>query len=139
MVASALVVVWDRYYLREYVSSGDFFVIDRLILIPSFLLVLGLMKGKKIISDLQQKINLPIIVRNWKPLLLIGLLFTISVYTYNVALGIEKAAVVGVFRNSAYPIAAFLGAFLFQQKISSKQWLSFSLLVVAIFLGSFTN
>ena len=67
---------------------------------------------------------------------LIAILFTISVYTYNVALGLEKAAVVGLFRNAAYPLAALIGAFLFRQKISAHEWLSLSFIVAAVFFGA---
>ena len=135
-LASTLAIIWDRYFLRGQISGGDFFILDRLTLIPAFLLAIVLIKRNKFAAGLWQKNYTPILFRNWKLFSTIGLLFTISVYTYNLALTLEKVALVGLFRNAAYPIAAFLGAFLFKQKISSKQWISLSLIFLAILLGA---
>jgi drug/metabolite transporter (DMT)-like permease len=131
---STLAIVWDRYFLKGQISSGVFFVFDRATLIPAFFLALFMIKPKSFMTN-RWSLS-PVFVRNWKMLTLISILFTISVYTYNVALGLEKAAVIGLFRNAAYPLAALVGAFLFQQKISSREWLSLSLIASAVFIGA---
>lgn len=135
-LASTLAIVWDRFFLKGQIPSEAFFIFDRATLIPAFLLALALIKRKTFMSGLWQS-NFPLIfARNWKMLSTIGILFTVSVYTYNLALGMEKAAVIGLFRNAAYPIAAFVGAFLFQQKISMREWVSLSLILGAVLLGA---
>ena len=136
-LASTLAIVWDRYFLKGHFSSSEFFTLDRLTLVPAFLLTLGLIKQKNFMAGIWRKSYPLIIARNWKSLAMIGALFTFSVYAYNLALGVEKAAVVGLFRNSSYPLAAFAGAFFFQQKISFREWLSLSFVASAIFLGVF--
>ena len=54
---------------------------------------------------------------------------------YNIALELEKAALVGLFRNAAYPLVAFAGTFLFKQRISKIQWVSLLLILLSMYLG----
>jgi drug/metabolite transporter (DMT)-like permease len=134
---STLAIVWDRYFLKRQITSEVFFIIDRATVIPAFFLVLFIIKPKSFTANRWATDFSRVFARNWKMLSMIAILFTISVYTYNVALGLEKAAVVGLFRNAAYPLAALVGAFLFRQKISAHEWLSLSLIVAAVFIGAF--
>lgn len=135
-IASTLAIILDRYFLSGQISSEDFFVIDRIVLLPAFLLSLLLIKRENIKVGILQKDWRPIVERNWKSLCLVGLLFTVSVYAYSFALKMETAAFVGIFRNSAYPIAAFTGAFIFKQQIASRGWISFSLIFIAIAMST---
>lgn len=136
-LASTLAIILDRFFLRGHITSNEFFVLDRLALIPAFTLTIFAIKRGKLATVVEWEIVSPILTRNWKLLSLIGILFTFSVYSYNAALAGEKAALVGLFRNAAYPFSAFIGAFIFQKKITCRQWLSLSLILAALFLGAF--
>jgi drug/metabolite transporter (DMT)-like permease len=136
-LASTLSIVWDRYFLKGHMPIEEFFILDRLVIIPAFLLTLGIIQRGDFFVGIWKDHYGSVLARNWKILSLIGLLFTLSVYTCNLALELEKAAFVGLFRNASYPIAAFAGAFFFKQNVSTKEWLSLSLVFFAIFLGVF--
>ena len=136
-IASGLAIVWDRYFLKGEMTVESFFVLDRIIIIPAFIVALLLIRRGGFEKSFLREKYVSTITNNWAFLSLIGLLFTVSVYTYNLALSVDKAALVGFFRNTAYPIAAFLGAFLFQQKIPVRRWVSLSLIGLAIALGAY--
>lgn len=135
-LASALAIIWDRQFLRGALSADQFFVFDRLLAIPAFFLALGFVGGNVFRKSHWRVNSMAITGRNWKLLCLIGLLFTVSVYTYNLALEIEKAALVSLVRNTSYPIAALIGAFMFQQQISTRRWVSLSLVILSVVLGA---
>ncbi len=134
-LASTLAIVWDRYFLKNEIPKAEFFVLDRIILIPALIITLMIYHRSVAKTSIWQPGSIQVMRRNWKLLFAIGLLFTVSVYSYNSALELENAAVVGLFRNSAYPLAAFCGAFLFARKTSLMEWISLALVVIAITLG----
>lgn len=135
-MASALAIIWDRYFLRGTLSASEFFILDRILVIPAFILVLIPLRGRQLWTGAWIADSFSILMRHWRSLSMIGLLFAISVYTYNRALGIEKVALVSLLRNVSYPMAAFIGAFAFRQQISIKRWLSFSLVLLSVLLGA---
>ncbi len=136
-VASTLAIIWDRFFLKGQIAVDEFFILDRLMLVPALIIVLFLLSRSQVGSLVRSIESSKILTRNWKSTLAIGLLFTLSVYAYNSALEVENAAVVGLFRNSAYPLAAFAGAFVFERKTSLREWVSFSIVVVAVVIGMF--
>ncbi len=135
-LASGLAIVWDRYFLKGELSGNEFFILDRVVIVPAFLLVVAIIRRNDFKKSIWKDSYLSIFTRNWQLLLSIGLLFTLSVYAYNLALALEKAALVGLFRNAAYPVAAFTGTLLFEQKVSAKKWVSLSLIVLAALCGA---
>ena len=134
-LASALAIIWDRYFLNGKFPSSEFFIIDRFTLVPAFLLSLAFIKGKNFRKSLWQNHYKYILENNWKALSSSAFLFTLSVYAYNMALELEKAALVGLFRNAAYPLAAFVGTFWFKQRLTKIQWVSLSLILLSMYLG----
>lgn len=133
---SSLVVICDRYFLRDKISEADYFALDRFLLLPAFLIVLAFVVCFKLNSD--QKMNrwLVTLKKNWFWLISISILFTAGAFFYNFALGMEKAAVVSLFRNASYPVAAFIGVFLFKHHMEKKDWVSLALVSSAILLGT---
>lgn len=135
-LASALAIIWDRYFLRGSLSSNEFFILDRLLVVPAFALLLVTLRGKQLWRGTWLADSSSVLMRNWKSLTVIGILFALSVYTYNRALEIEKVALVSLVRNVSYPMAAFIGAFAFRHQISTKRWLSFSLVLLSVLIGA---
>jgi len=133
---SGLAIVWDRFFLKEQLPSSQFFVLDRIVILPAFFIALWIIGRRSFKIDIWSSTPSGVITRNWKSLCFIGLLFTVSVYTYNLALEIEKAALVGLLRNSSYPVAAFVGAFIFKQEVSLRKWVSLFLILAAAVLGA---
>ena len=136
MIASALAIVWDRYFLKGQMTGNEFFIFDRIVLLPTFLLAVLIIRRGNFRFGSPLENSLSVLARNWKSLLAIGTLFTLSAYTYNLALELEKVALVGLFRNSAYPVAAFVGAFIFKQRTSTREWLSLALIFFAVVFGA---
>jgi len=135
-LASSLAIIWDRYFLRGALSGNEFFILDRLLIIPAFALLLISLRGKRLWAGTWLTDSASVLRRNGQSLALIGILFAVSIYTYNLALEIEKVALVSLVRNLSYPMAAFIGAFTFRQQISTKRWLSFSLVLLSVLLGA---
>jgi drug/metabolite transporter (DMT)-like permease len=134
-LASTLAIIWDRFFLKGKISPKEFFILDRLMLVPALLIVMLLLSRRDPEGKTRHAESWEAFKRNWKSAFAIALLFTLSVYAYNSALEVGTAAVVGLFRNSAYPLAAFLGTFIFQRKTSNGEWTSLALVLAAVLVG----
>jgi drug/metabolite transporter (DMT)-like permease len=133
MLASTAAMVCDRYFLKGQVGGMDYFLIDKVLLLPAALLTLlplCALSGEKLFDR-------SILARRRRELVLIGLLFFISSLAYTFALKHERAALVGLFRNASYPLAAFIGVFAFRQQISRRQWASLALVCASIAIAAF--
>jgi drug/metabolite transporter (DMT)-like permease len=136
-LASGLAIVWDRFFLKGELSSDQFFILDRIVILPSFIFIVLLVRKGRLLDSFTSIGQPGILARNWATLATIGVLFTVSTYAYNLALTTEKAALVGLARNSSYPIAAFAGTFIFEQNVTFKKWLSLALVVSAVLVSAF--
>ncbi len=135
-LVAALAVVWDRYLLKGRLTGMEFFALDRLTLLPALLIALALIRGRDFPRVFRSGFDRALLARNWIPLAAVAVLVTGSVFPYNLALEMEKAAIVGLFRNAAYPLAAFLGAFLFSHRVTGREWLSLIMVVAAMFFST---
>lgn len=133
---SSISIIVDRFFLKETLSGSDFFIIDRFTLMVSAVSTVFFIRGKNLGNFFWNRRNLSTFKTNWVNLAFISALFTISGYVYTLALAHEKAIIVGLFRISAYPIAALIGAFVFKQKLLLKEWLSLAFVCSAIMLSS---
>ena len=67
---------------------------------------------------------------------LMGITWGVASYTYAVALAGEKAAIISLVRNLAFPLTAVMGAYIFKEKISRLQIISLAVVVFAITVGA---
>ncbi|MGB3317033.1 MAG: EamA family transporter, partial [Albidovulum sp.] len=127
-------VIFDRYLLTTHLEPTNFFVWDKISVLPAVLLSL-LFAGKLRNTDFS-----PVKIFSSKKasfiIILMGLSWGIASYTYAVALSGEKAAIITLVRNLAFPLTAIIGGFIFREAIRTSQYLSLAIVVGAIFCGT---
>jgi len=114
------------------VSPSDFYILDKCLLLPSFLLTIGLLQPKEL------KLTFSKIRRNlipYKAMLLLGFFWLTSSALYGFALSLEKTTIVFIIRNLSYPLAAIIGAFWFKEHITLKRAIGFALITLSAVLG----
>ncbi|WP_299006352.1 EamA family transporter [uncultured Shewanella sp.] len=127
-------VIFDRYLLTTYLSPTDFFVWDKISVFPAVLVSLFIAGKLKNIS--LKPTGKVFTVKVILLMTLLGLSWGIASYTYAIALAGEKAAIVTMIRNLAFPLTALAGAYIFKEKIDRIQYISLTIIVVAIVCGT---
>jgi drug/metabolite transporter (DMT)-like permease len=123
--------IFDRYLLVNHFHPLEFFVWDKISVLPAvFISIVLAGRIKNINFPKSHTIGATIAI-----ILGLSVSWGIASFTYALALAGEKTAIITLVRNLAFPATAVLGGFLFREKVTVRQYISLVIVVTAIFLG----
>ncbi len=127
-------VIFDRYLLVEHLDPMNFFVWDKISVFPAVIasmFIAGKLSGVSLAPS-RTGWN----VREILIVAFLGITWGIASYTYAVALSGEKAAMISLVRNLAFPLTAVLGGVIFREAVNQRQYFSLFIISTGILLGT---
>lgn len=117
-ILMAVIAVVERYILLTHMSGVEFFVVDKLVMLPTFLLIY-LVLMRFIADEFRIQLRAVSGSRLFVIVLVLGFLWGASSLFYGLALELQKTLWVTMIRSLAFTLVALLGSFLDQKPLSA--------------------